>query len=54
MQGEAPVFRIIEMLPSLTLFGSKSRARTLKAASVEDYMDWAIAIRDAIAAASGR
>lgn len=53
-QGEAPVFRLIESPPSTltgSLFGGKGRARTFKAASVEDCMDWAIAIRDAI---SGR
>ncbi|GAB4820234.1 hypothetical protein N2152v2_007280 [Parachlorella kessleri] len=53
-QGEAPVFRLIETLPSLSLFGSKSRSRTLKAPSIEDCLDWAASIRDSIAAAGGR
>lgn len=54
LQGEAPIFRIIENLPSLGLFGGKSRTRTLRGDSVEDCMYWAAAIRDAIASTSGR
>ena len=36
------------------LFGGRPRTHTLKASSVEEAMDWAIAIRDAIAEWSAR
>lgn len=58
-QGEAPVFRIIESsgggLGSLGgLFGvGRARTATLRAADVHDCMEWAIQVREAIAACCG-
>jgi hypothetical protein len=55
--GEAPIFRIIEAsaggLASLALFSGRHRTLTLKAGGIEECMDWAIAVREAIAACSG-
>ncbi|KAI3430402.1 hypothetical protein D9Q98_004997 [Chlorella vulgaris] len=53
-EGEAPVFRIIEAsgggLASFALFSGRQRTLTLKAGDVEECMDWAIAVRESIAA----
>lgn len=53
-QGEAPVFRIIEAgagaLGGFALFSGRPRTQTLRAATVEECMVWAISIREAIAA----
>ena len=55
--GEAPVFRIIESggggLASFALFAARQRTMTLKAGGIEECMDWAIAVREAIAACVG-
>ncbi len=55
--GEAPVFRIIESsgggLASFSLFAGRQRTMTLKAGGIEECMDWAIAVREAIAACVG-
>ncbi|PSC67166.1 sulfur stress regulator [Micractinium conductrix] len=52
-EGDAPVFRIIEAaaggLGGFALFSGRPRTQMLRAASVEYCMDWAIAIREAIA-----
>ncbi|KAL4422671.1 hypothetical protein ABPG75_008868 [Micractinium tetrahymenae] len=53
-QGEAPVFRIIEAgagaLGGFALFSGRPRTQTLRTAGVEECMDWAISIRETIAA----
>ncbi|KAL4448994.1 hypothetical protein ABPG77_007711 [Micractinium sp. CCAP 211/92] len=55
-QGEAPVFRIIEAatgaLGGFSLFSGRPRTQTLRAATVEECMDWAIVLRETIAACS--
>ncbi|KAI7845759.1 hypothetical protein COHA_000673 [Chlorella ohadii] len=61
-QGEAPVFRIIEAVPgglatlggllSAAVGGGRGRTQTLRAGGIEECMDWAIGIREAIAACS--
>ena len=56
--GEAPVFRIIEAssggalssLPSFGLFSGRPHTLTLRAGGIEECMDWAIGLREAIAA----
>lgn len=48
------MFRIIEAsgggLASFALFSGRQRTLTLKAGDVEECMDWAIAVRESIAA----
>lgn len=51
------MFRIIESggggLASFALFAARQRTMTLKAGGIEECMDWAIAVREAIAACVG-
>lgn len=50
LQGEAPVFNITESetMSFMTMF-SRGRTNILKAPSVEECCEWAIALREAIA-----
>ncbi|KAL6777953.1 hypothetical protein ACKKBG_A16340 [Auxenochlorella protothecoides x Auxenochlorella symbiontica] len=53
-QGEAPVFRLVEIaagsLARSLFLAPRTRARTFRTASVEECMDWAIALREVLAA----
>jgi hypothetical protein len=55
--GEAPVFRIEEAggggLAGFALFAGRGRTLTVKAADVEVFMEWAAAVREAIAGCAG-
>lgn len=54
--ASSQVFRILELgAGGLTgLFGGRPRKCTLQAGSVEDSMDWTLAIREAITACTGQ
>lgn len=52
--GEAPIFNLVELGSGGWLSIKGSRKLTFKAPSIEDCCEWAIALRESIAAASSR